>query len=245
MGRSVFLREGDLIKLIDAADGLDHGNGFGIRDVLDSLAALVPCDVMFWNWYRLGPPFLERNLIDATATRPVVRAPMTPWLEHLPEHPIMSGRHGPVVAISDVLRPREFERTWLFQEAMRPAGVAHEIGMELSHAAGEMSVVVMSRGPGRDFDDRDHLTLRLLRPHVDAALRRLVLPPPELTSREREVMLLVRDGLTDAQVARRLGVVEATVSKHLEHVYGRTGAHSRVQAVTLCMPALDRTPAAP
>ena len=217
MGKSVFLRDCDLIKLLDTADGLDYGNGLGIRDVLDSLASLVPCDVSSGT----GTAWDLRSssaLIDATATRPVLHAPMTPWLEHLPEHPIMSGRHGPVVAISDVLRPREFERTWLFQEAMRPAGVAHEIGMELSHTAGEMSVVVISRGPGRDFDDRDHLTLRLLRPHVDAALRRLILPPPEFTSREREVMLLVRDGLTDAQVARRLGVVEATASKHLEHV---------------------------
>ena len=83
--------------------------------------------------------------------------------------------------------------------------MAHQIGMEPSHNAGEMSVVVISRGPGRDFDDRDHLTLRLLRPHVDAALRRLILPPPQLTSREREVMLLVRDGLTDAQVRAASG----------------------------------------
>jgi hypothetical protein len=32
---------------------------------------------------------------------------------------------------------------------------------------------------------------------------------------------------------------EATVIKHLEHVYDRTGAHNRTQAVWLCANALD------
>lgn len=52
-------------------------------------------------------------------------------------------------------------------------------------------------------------------------------------------MHLVRDGLTDAQVARRLGVAEATVGKHLENVYAKSGARSRVTAVAICAPALD------
>lgn len=41
----------------------------------------------------------------------------------------MSGRHGPVVALSDVVPRREFERTWMYQNAFRPAGVRHEIGV--------------------------------------------------------------------------------------------------------------------
>ncbi len=101
-----------------------------------------------------------------------------------------------------------------------------------------MSVVVLSRGPGRDFSARDHVVLELLRPHVDAALRRLSSPSPALTRRQVEVMRLVREGLSDGQIARRLAVSEATVGKHLEHVYARAGARSRVQAVALCAAAL-------
>ena len=244
MGPSVRLSERDLTMLLNTAGGTDADDGVTARDVLDAVAALVPCDVAFWNWYALGPPFTELALVDASTTRPVTRAPLDGWLAHLPEHPIMSGRHGPVVALSDILGPRELRSTWLYQEALHPDGLCHEIGVELPHAAGEMSVVLCSRASGRDFDERDHLTLHLLRPHLDAALRRLTRPPPSLTSREWEVMLLVRDGLTDAQVARRLGVVEATVSKHLEHIYARTGARSRVQAVRLCSPVLDGPPPA-
>ncbi len=50
---------------------------------------------------------------------------------------------------------------------------------------------------------------------------------------------LVREGMTNVQVARRLGIAPATVAKHLEHVFARTGARSRTEAVTLCADLLD------
>jgi DNA-binding CsgD family transcriptional regulator len=99
--------------------------------------------------------------------------------------------------------------------------------------------VFLSKLDGRDFSDRDHLVLRLLRPHLDAALRRLTRPPPQLTPREVEVLRLVNDGLTDAQIAHRLAISEDTVGKHLQHIYARSGAQSRVQALNLCATALD------
>jgi DNA-binding CsgD family transcriptional regulator len=34
-------------------------------------------------------------------------------------------------------------------------------------------------------------------------------------------------------------ISEATVEKHLEHIYARTGARSRVQALNICAAALD------
>jgi len=81
--------------------------------------------------------------------------------------------------------------------------------------------------------------VRLLRPHLEEAFRRATGPAPVLTPREREVLLLVRDGLGNAAIARALGVAESTVVKHLEHVYARIGAHSRTQALRLCRNALD------
>jgi DNA-binding CsgD family transcriptional regulator len=161
------------------------------------------------------------------------------WAAHRAEHPIMSGRHGPVTAITDVYSPQEFRETWLYQEWFAPDGVQHEIGVHLSHPPHEIQVVFLSRLGGSDFDDHDHLILRLLRPHLDAAFHRIAFPTPRLTSRETEVLRLVRDGLTDSQIARRLAISEATVGKHLQHIYARTGAQSRVQALSLCSTALD------
>jgi GAF domain-containing protein len=93
----------------------------------------------------------------------------------------MSGRHGPVTIVSDLLPGRELERTWLYQEAFQPAGVRFEIGLELTHRRNEMNVIVLSRGPGHDFSEDDRLVLRLIRPHVDRAIQHLIHPAPRLT----------------------------------------------------------------
>jgi len=229
------LAEHDLRVVLDAADRCTAATSAddGVMNVLDALAGLVHADVVFWNWYTGRSGLDERAMVSAAACRPARRAPLGPWLDHLDEHPIMSGRYGPVTAVSDVLGTLELRRTWLYQEAFRPAGLHHEIGMELPHATDEMNVVVFSRGPGRDFSDRDHIVLELMRPHVARALRRLRTPAPQLTPRQEEVLRLVGDGLSDTQVAHRLGLSDRTVGKHLEHIYARTGARSRLQAVAL------------
>lgn len=54
---------------------------------------------------------------------------------------------------------------------------------------------------------------------------------PRVTRREREILGLVAEGLTNAQIARRLWVAPSTVAKHLEQVYEKLGVHSRTAAV--------------
>jgi DNA-binding CsgD family transcriptional regulator len=54
---------------------------------------------------------------------------------------------------------------------------------------------------------------------------------PSLTRREREVLSCVADGLTNAQIARKLWVTPSTVAKHLEQAYAKLGVHSRTAAV--------------
>lgn len=208
-----------------------------VQDLLLRVSHLVRCDLAFWNRLNLRQPVRRIAEVGYPAGPP--EAPWDEWVMHLDEHPIMSGKHGEVTAISDVLTPRAFRESWLYREAFRPNGLAHEIGVHLSHPAGQIHVVVLSRSPGLDFDARDRLVLRLLRPHLDAALRRLAFPTPRLTPRETDVMRLVRDGMSNTQIARCLGVSAATVGKHLENVYAKTGAQSRVQALNLCALALD------
>jgi DNA-binding NarL/FixJ family response regulator len=52
----------------------------------------------------------------------------------------------------------------------------------------------------------------------------------ELTSREREVLGLVRDGLANKQIARRLGISERTVKAHLTSVFATIGVADRTAA---------------
>ena len=91
------------------------------------------------------------------------------------------------------------------------------------------------RGPGQDFSERDRALLALLRPHLleayaDAELRRRGIPA--LTTRQWDLLRLVAEGYTNSQVARRLGLSEATVRKHLENIYSRLRVSCRTAAVT-------------
>lgn len=51
-----------------------------------------------------------------------------------------------------------------------------------------------------------------------------------LSEREREVLLLVREGLANKQIARRLGITERTVKAHLTKIFQRIDVTGRTQA---------------
>lgn len=52
----------------------------------------------------------------------------------------------------------------------------------------------------------------------------------DLTVKQREVLLLVAEGLPNRLVAKRLGVSEKTVKAHLTQIYASLGVTDRVQA---------------
>jgi DNA-binding NarL/FixJ family response regulator len=52
----------------------------------------------------------------------------------------------------------------------------------------------------------------------------------QLTSRETEILRLVREGLANKQIARRLDISERTVKAHLTSAFARIGVSDRTQA---------------
>jgi DNA-binding NarL/FixJ family response regulator len=54
--------------------------------------------------------------------------------------------------------------------------------------------------------------------------------PDGLTDREREVLELVRQGLPNKSIARRLQITERTVKAHVTHILSRLGVADRTQA---------------
>jgi DNA-binding NarL/FixJ family response regulator len=57
----------------------------------------------------------------------------------------------------------------------------------------------------------------------------------ELTEREIEVLGMVAQGLTDAQVAERLYISPRTVSKHLQSIYGKIQVNTRSAATRFAL----------
>jgi DNA-binding NarL/FixJ family response regulator len=77
------------------------------------------------------------------------------------------------------------------------------------------------------------VTRRLIERHL-----RLADPPAELTARldrltgrEREVLMHIARGLSNADIATKMYLGEATVRTHVGHVFAKIGARDRAQAV--------------
>ncbi|MFF2484832.1 LuxR C-terminal-related transcriptional regulator [Microbacterium sp. NPDC058062] len=62
-----------------------------------------------------------------------------------------------------------------------------------------------------------------------ADLRRL----SSLTPRERQVLALTTEGMSQKQVATEMGISIKTVGAHMQNLLGKLGVHSRMEAVAL------------
>ena len=62
-------------------------------------------------------------------------------------------------------------------------------------------------------------------------------PPPgqDLTEREREVLRLMVDGLSNPEIAGQLSLSRSTVKTHVSHILEKLGVNSRLEAVTLAI----------
>jgi DNA-binding NarL/FixJ family response regulator len=64
-----------------------------------------------------------------------------------------------------------------------------------------------------------------------------------LSAREREVLQLVGEALSNSQIASRLSLTEATVKRHLRNIFVKLGAVSRIDAVNKAAELQTRRPA--
>jgi DNA-binding NarL/FixJ family response regulator len=53
----------------------------------------------------------------------------------------------------------------------------------------------------------------------------------ELTPRQRQVLLMIADGMTSQRIADELGLSVRTVDRHVENMMNRLGIHSRIELV--------------
>jgi DNA-binding CsgD family transcriptional regulator len=163
------------------------------------------------------------------------------WNGRYPAHPDLRS----VIMTADFYSVREWHSTGMYTDHDHPQGFEHSLVVRLPRAlpptAGPGRYVQLSliRGSGPEFSERDRAVLTLLRPqleqaYLDAERRRN--PVPQLTPRHWDLLKLVAAGHTNTQIARRLGISDGTVRRHLENIYGRLQVSSRTAAVTRAFP---------
>ena len=147
----------------------------------------------------------------------------------------------------------------------RPALVIAEVllpgvsGYELCHAVkewygAELPVVLISERRTEPADrvaglllGADDYVLKPLQPaELIVRVRRLLGEPAtdgcvssRLTAREKDVMTLLTEGLSQVEIANRLVITPRTVAKHVEHILAKLDVHSRTQAVALALRERD------
>ena len=70
---------------------------------------------------------------------------------------------------------------------------------------------------------------------TSAVLRRASAAATQLTSREHDVLKLLADGLSAAEIGSRIHLSESTVKSHLAKIYQKLGVTNRAQALVTAM----------
>lgn len=136
------------------------------------------------------------------------------------------------------LRAAQFHDRYLKRNALRCRWAA---GDALSRSGDLDGAATLLHEAHRVCIDHGLMPMRW---RVEASLRRLGPPTANegqprgganLTTREREVLTLVREGLSTAAIAARLRVQPSTVDSHIRKSMKRLGAHTRREAALLAL----------
>ena len=120
--------------------------------------------------------------------------------------------------------------TYADDESLFPALQAGARGYLTKDAsAEEIETAIRALAAGRTHLDPT-IQQRLIAAVIDSAPDNRP-PPDDLTPREIEVLKLIAGGLSNAEIATALIVSNATVKTHVNHIFAKTGARDRAQAV--------------
>ncbi|ACU71212.1 transcriptional regulator, LuxR family [Catenulispora acidiphila DSM 44928] len=200
--------------------------------LLPVLRRTVPADTVLWLAAH------ERHPATWRAEPPgAVNAEQAALLAAHADDPLMAAAwHGPGTATrrSDLQTDHEFHRLPVFPALFAPLGARRQLVMAVRPDE-ERRIVVLFNRASPDFTQHDVAVAEAVRHRIGRALAPFGGPGArreKVSPREADVLDLLCRGLTDRQIATRLGISPRTVDKHLEHAYVKLGVRCRVQAAT-------------
>jgi DNA-binding CsgD family transcriptional regulator len=211
--------------------------------VLSGLFEIIPCDnVSFVGYDPHGrETHFDQEVGDPGPTGEALEAfNAALWMHYRDFPPFYRPDTSPdcprAMTMSDFLSRRQLRATAMYRDCLKLERIEQVLMLCLPHEPGRVVRVHFYRSCGTEFSHRDKGLLTLLRPHLDKAYRdqrRRRRTMPALTARQWQLMHLVAAGHTNAQIARRMSITEATVRKHLEHTFQRLQVTNRAAAVML------------
>jgi DNA-binding CsgD family transcriptional regulator len=233
------LGEHDLRGVLDVVDAVDHVDDGPVLPwpLLHELKGLIGCHSIAVSGQDEAT--LGEFAVQDLPAEPDIELSEEWWRAHYWDYlhcsyPQRTGDLRSVTMISDFYSDRQYHQTAMYAGFLRLSDVEHEIMVCLPAGPGRFLKVMFGRGRGTDFGERERAILALLRPHLYTAYvtsehRHLGIRP--LTARQEELMQYVAAGFSNQQIARRLGVSESTVRKHMENIFARLQVTSRTAAI--------------
>ncbi|HET8632214.1 MAG TPA: helix-turn-helix transcriptional regulator, partial [Thermomicrobiales bacterium] len=238
------------LRALAIALALDAGDHEAARRWLDALDRWLAWSggVLGRADAHLGWAAYHRAVGDAAAAR--ARAEQALAAAGAPRQPLALLAAHRLLGELDVAAGRLDDAATQFAAALALAdacGARHERALtllalaDLCRARGEIPAARAHLDAVRDLCAPMGAALTLAR--ADALAARLPAPPTGapaaplagLTPREVEVLRLVAEGLTDAQVAARLFLSPRTVNAHLRAIYGKLGVATRGAAIRFAL----------
>ncbi|MFD0275627.1 response regulator [Kitasatospora sp. NPDC127111] len=131
------------------------------------------------------------------------------------------------------------------EEALLDAIMAGAAGYVLKQISGtDLVSAVRTVASGQSMLDPGATTRLMARLRGDAVAEQSS-GLPQLTEREREVLALVGEGLTNRQIGQRLYLAEKTVKNHISRLLAKLGVERRVQAALIATQTAVAAPARP
>lgn len=225
-----------LLGVVAEAAAADGDTPFDLS-LINRLTALVPADhAGYFEYGERG----GRSVFLEVPTAPcgLNADEYTAWVSELvslwPLNDAGLRESTTATKFSDFVSERGKRRDPWYSQVMRPWSQEHECKVLLPSTDGEVRGFFFVRERGRrDFEERDRAVLTLLRLQLGAICDRWHRRqrPSSLTAREAEIVRLVRDGLTNQEIADRLVISTGTVRAHLERIFEKLGVHTRTAAV--------------
>jgi len=221
-------------------------------DVLTGLRELIPCDDITFQLMDVAE---QRIRLLCVSDHGVEREESVGrsdeflemfwrqfWEEDGCAGPLATGDHATLLHQAEQWSQRAYADTPLGSQ-FAAMGVTDELLVPMTPLGGfDRRLLLFREGNSPVFSEREKAMLALARPHLaelHARRDRELRGEPNLTPRQWEVLRQVAAGASNTETARKLGLSEATVRKHLENVFLRLGVQSRTEAVARVLAFLD------